>query len=165
LLPPNLRIAVAASTITGWAARFNTQQFQKKNLLTNEAFMRILLAEDDEATRTLLGEWLEMQGHQALLAKDGLEGILMFNGHKPDIVITDCLMPQVSGKTLTQHVKCQSQDTPVIMLTGFSERFTRAEAERIGANEYLQKPVVLERLKQILDIHDRYYAPDPAPSS
>jgi len=126
--------------------------------------MRILLAEDDEATRTMLGEWLEEQGHQALLAKDGLEGIMVFNGHKPDLVITDCLMPQVSGRTLTQHVKCQNQDIPVIMLTGFSERFTRAEAERIGANEYLQKPVMLARLKQVIDMYDRYYAVDPTPT-
>lgn len=126
--------------------------------------MRILLAEDDEATRTTLGEWLEIQGHQVLLAKNGLEGIMLFNGNKPDLVVTDCLMPEVSGRTLTQHVKCQSQETPVIMLTGFSERFTRAEAERIGANEYLQKPVVLEQLKQILEIHDRYYTADPTPA-
>ncbi len=126
--------------------------------------MRILLAEDDESTRTMLGEWLEMEGHQALLAKDGLEGIMAFNDHKPDIVITDCLMPQVSGRTLTQHVKCQSPDIPVIMLTGFSERFSRAEAEAVGANEYLQKPVVLARLKQIIDMYDRYYADDPTPT-
>ena len=126
--------------------------------------MRILIAEDDETTRYMLGEWLEIQGHQALFAKDGLEGIMVFNEHKPDLVITDCLMPHVSGRTLTQHVKCQNQDIPVIMLTGFSERFTRAEAERIGANEYLQKPVILERLKQIIDIYDRYYAIDTTPT-
>ena len=126
--------------------------------------MRILVAEDDEATRTMLGEWLEMQGHQPLLAKDGLEGILLFNGHRPELVITDCQMPQVSGRTLTQHVKCQNQSIPVIMLTGFSERFSRAEAERIGANEYLQKPVLLERLKQIIDTYDRYYAADSTPA-
>jgi len=126
--------------------------------------MRILLAEDDAATRSMLGEWLEMLGHQPLPAKDGLEGIVMFNEHKPDLVITDCVMPQVNGRTLTQHVKFQSPDIPVIMLTGFSERFSRAEAEGIGANEYLQKPVVLERLKQIIDTYDRYYANDPTPT-
>lgn len=126
--------------------------------------MRILLAEDDAATRTMLGEWLEIQGHQPLLAKDGLEAIVLFNEHKPELVITDCQMPQVSGRTVTQHVKCQNQSIPVIMLTGFSERFTRAEAERIGANEYLQKPVMLERLKQIIETFDRYYAADSTPA-
>ena len=123
--------------------------------------MRILVAEDDEIIRNLLGNWLTMQGHAALLAKDGLEGILVFNEQKPDLVITDCWMPKVNGGTLTHHVKCQDQNTPVIMLTGFSERFTRAEAERIGANEYLQKPVELAQLKQIIDMHDRYYATIP----
>jgi len=123
--------------------------------------MRILVAEDDEIIRCMLGSWLKKQGHDALMAQDGLEGIMLFNEQKPDLVITDCWMPNVNGGTLTHHVKCQDQDTPVIMLTGFSERFTRAEAERIGANEYLQKPVELAQLKQIIDMYDRYYANIP----
>jgi len=123
--------------------------------------MRILVAEDDGAIRSLLSTWLGTMGHEAILAADGLEGILIFNEQKPDLVITDCWMPNVNGGTLTHHVKGQDQNIPVIMLTGFSERFTRAEAERLGANEYLQKPVDLAHLKQVIDMYDRYYSTIP----
>jgi|Napbiome12C3dose_1001474.scaffolds.fasta_scaffold07238_2 DNA-binding response OmpR family regulator len=123
--------------------------------------MRILVVEDDEAVLTMLGTWLRTLGHEALLAVDGLQGIMVFNEQKPDLVITDCWMPQVNGATLTHHVKSQDQNTPVIMLTGFSERFSRAEAERLGANEYMQKPINLERLQQVIEMYDRYYTTIP----
>ena len=123
--------------------------------------MRILVVEDDEAVMTMLGTWLRTLGHEALLAVDGLQGIMVFNEQKPDLVITDCWMPQVNGATLTHHVKSQDQNTPVIMLTGFSERFSRAEAERLGANEYMQKPINLERLQQVIEMYDRYYTTIP----
>ena len=118
--------------------------------------MRILLAEDDDTTRRMISEWLTKLGHQVILAKDGLEGIVAFNDHTPELVITDCLMPQVCGRTLTQHVKNRNGNIPVIMLTAFSERFSRAEAERIWANEYLQKPVTMSQLQQAIEVHDRY---------
>ena len=116
--------------------------------------MRILLAEDDETIRKMYGQWLEIEGHTVLLAKDGMEGLQVFNEQKPELVITDFRMPNVNGATLTHHVKSQDKDIPVIILTGYSERFTRAEAEQIGANEYLQKPVEFARLKQIIDTYD-----------
>lgn len=125
--------------------------------------MLILVVDDDEAIRNMMGSWVKMMGHDVLLAEDGLEGIIMFNSHRPDLVITDCRMPNVSGATLTHHVKFQNENIPVIMFTGFSERFSRAEAERIGANEYLQKPVELARLKQIIETFDRYYSTDATP--
>lgn len=126
--------------------------------------MRILVAEDDETIRIMLGNWLKTLGHEALLAADGLEGILIFNEQKPDLVITDCWMPKVTGATLTHHVKNQDQDIPVIVLTGFSERFSRSEAERLGANEYLQKPINLAQLAQVIAIYDRYYTAHPTPT-
>lgn len=124
--------------------------------------MRILVVEDDESIRNMLGAWLGTLGYEALLAADGLEGIIVFNDQKPDMVITDCWMPKVNGATLTHHVKSQDQNTPVIMLTGFSERFSRAEAERLGANEYMQKPINLARLQQVVEMYDRYYTTIPA---
>lgn len=123
--------------------------------------MRILVVEDDGAILNMLGTWLGSLGHEALLAEDGLQGIIVFNEQKPDLVITDCWMPKVNGATLTHHVKSQDQNTPVIMLTGFSERFSRVEAERLGANEYMQKPINLERLQQIIEMYDRYYTTIP----
>jgi DNA-binding NtrC family response regulator len=123
--------------------------------------MKILVAEDDEAIRTMLGNWLTTLGHEPLLAKDGLEGIVAFNEQKPDMVITDFWMPKVNGGTLTFHIKFQDQDTPVVVYTGFSERFTRAEAERIGANAYLQKPVDLQELQQIIELYREALCPTP----
>jgi CheY-like chemotaxis protein len=113
--------------------------------------MKILVADDEEAIRTMFSEWLEMEGHQVITAKDGLEGIMVFNDQKPDLVITDFHMPNVNGATLTHHVKSQYPGIPVIMFTGRAERFSRAEAERIGASAYIPKPVTLERLKQAID--------------
>lgn len=101
--------------------------------------MRILIAEDNAAIRLMVHQVLESEGHEVLVAENGLEALQRAMLHKPDAVVLDGSMPVMDGWEVCRRIKAQ-HDIPVMMLTVHAERADRERAHASGANDFLSKP-------------------------
>lgn len=110
-----------------------------KNLL-------LLIVEDEDKLREGLSTALSPFFLKVINAKNGDEGLKKFKKYKPNIVITDILMPIVDGLDMAQSIKEISKDTPIIVLSAYSERERLLRAIDIGIDKYLIKPIDIEEL-------------------
>ncbi|MDD5372613.1 MAG: response regulator transcription factor [Sulfurimonas sp.] len=108
--------------------------------------LKILLVEDEENLARLLKEAIGDNFHSFTVAKDGIEGIELFKKNKPDIVITDIMMPRLSGLDMAKELKKINPDTPIIILSAFSEKEKLFSAIDIGINKYFLKPFDTDEL-------------------
>lgn len=108
--------------------------------------LKILLVEDEENLARLLKEAIGDNFHSFTVAKDGMEGIELFKKNKPDIVITDIMMPRLSGLDMAKELKKTNPDTPIIILSAFSEKEKLFSAIDIGINKYFLKPFDTDEL-------------------
>jgi DNA-binding NtrC family response regulator len=102
---------------------------------------RILVVEDEEGVRTFLAEALERDGHEITEARDAAEGLARVAEGGFDLVLTDLRMPKGDGMDVVRAVRTGSPDVEVIVLTAFGAVKTAVEAMRLGAFDYLEKPV------------------------
>ena len=116
---------------------------------------RLLIAEDEKNIREGLGAALRMQGYEVETAADGNEALKRFEKGDIDLVVTDLKMPGLSGDELLEKILSGSPGTPVIVLTGHGTVETAVKAMRLGAWDFLTKPVNIDYLsllvKQALD--------------
>lgn len=84
---------------------------------------KILLVEDDESVRQLVRVTLQMNDYEVVEAKDGLEGLLLLEMHKPDAVVLDLMMPDVGGERMLAQLRAtpETKRTPVVIITGKPE--------------------------------------------
>ncbi|MBU3056231.1 MULTISPECIES: two-component system response regulator RssB [Pseudomonas] len=101
----------------------------------------LLIIDDDEVVRASLAAYLEDSGFSVLQASNGLQGLEVFERAKPDLVICDLRMPQVDGLELIRRISEQEVDTPVIVVSGAGVMSDAVEALRLGAADYLIKPL------------------------
>lgn len=119
--------------------------------------LRILLAEDDDDTRSLLARVLVRAGHQVVEMEDGFELSdyleLLARGkvpQPPDLILTDVRMPGRTGLELLAQVQAARIGCPVVLLSAFMDDRTRQEARRLGASAVLVKPVDFDTLEATL---------------
>jgi len=98
---------------------------------------RILLIDDDESIRKVIGYMLEEAGYPAETAATAAEGLQAFRSQRPDLVLTDIKMPRKSGIELLSELKSIDPSVPVIILTAFGTVETAVEAMKRGAADYL----------------------------
>jgi DNA-binding NtrC family response regulator len=106
----------------------------------------ILIAEDHEVARKSIKEFLQQEGYRVEEAPDGDVAIEAINNSDFDLVITDLKMPAASGLDVLKHVREISPNTLVIVTTAFGSVESAIEALRLGAQDYLIKPVIFEDL-------------------
>jgi signal transduction histidine kinase/FixJ family two-component response regulator len=102
---------------------------------------KILLVDDEEGIRTVLGISLMDIGYQVLTAEDGKEALTVFRSHRPPIVLTDIKMPHMDGIDLLQQIKAESPDTEVIMLTGHGDMELAIKCLKLEATDFITKPI------------------------
>jgi DNA-binding NtrC family response regulator len=119
--------------------------------LADRAVERVLIAEDDYATRVGLTELLQAWGFVAEGAADGQEALARITTFRPSIIISDLVMPRMGGIELLRSLQDQLSDLTVILLTAQGTVETAVEAMKIGAYDYLTKPVDTQRLRVLLD--------------
>lgn len=107
---------------------------------------RILVIDDDETVRDVLNTYLSANGFDVALAANGESGIDVVRGEKFDVVITDLVMPGLSGMEVLDGISSLTVNTPVIMVTAFGTVQTAVEAMKKGAFDYVTKPFVLDEL-------------------
>lgn len=115
---------------------------------------RVLLVDDNEDTRRMLKLLLEVNGYEVIQAKDGREATQIAKEEHPDLILMDLMMPGVDGFDATQQIRQMEEmsQIPIIALTAhFNEFDIKQRAVRAGANECLQKPNDIQRLKFIVN--------------
>lgn len=114
------------------------------------ALEKVLIVEDEENARTGLAELISAWGYRAETARDGIEGLDKVVSWSPQIVITDLKMPRMDGLELLERIADQPHAMAVILLTAQGSIDTAVEAMKLGAYDFLAKPVDPNRLKAIL---------------
>ena len=108
---------------------------------------KILIVDDEIGIRELLSEILRDEGHDVILAEDAATARAVRNASCPDMVLLDIWMPDTDGITLLKEWATSGQLTmPVVMMSGHGTIDTAVEATRIGAIDYLEKPIALQKL-------------------
>jgi two-component system NtrC family response regulator len=112
---------------------------------------RVLLIDDEESIRKVLGFILEEAGYEVLTADSGRGGIEAAKKARPDLVLTDIKMPDGDGITVLREIKALDPGIPVIILTAFGSIETAVEAMKLGASDYITKPISRDELKITVD--------------
>ena len=119
---------------------------------------RILLAEDDREIANLERDYLEMSGHEVVIAPDGEEAMKRINEEKFDLLILDIMMPKKSGYDICREIREQI-DIPILMVTAKTESVDKIRGLGFGADDYIEKPfspsVLVARVKAHLAQYHR----------
>jgi len=107
---------------------------------------KILVIDDQKGIRNTLKDVLEYESHEVILAENGLQGIELFNEHKPEVVLCDIKMPEMDGTEVLDAIMKQNPDIPVIMISGHGNIDTAVDAIKKGAYDFIEKPLDLNRL-------------------
>jgi DNA-binding NtrC family response regulator len=108
--------------------------------------IKLLLVDDEENFVKTLAERLEIRGLKPEVVLSGEEAMDFMGKSIPDVIVLDLRMPGIDGMEVLRRVKKQKPDVQVIILTGHGTDKDQAEATRIGAFEYLKKPVDIDAL-------------------
>lgn len=111
----------------------------------------ILFVEDEPVSRHLISIFLEREQFQNIyIAENGAEGLEKYFKYNPDLIITDLNMPIMNGLEMSQIIKADNPNKPILLLTAHFEQSITEKAVDIGIDSYLFKPISLERLQKIL---------------
>lgn len=110
----------------------------------------LLYAEDDALIRENLLYILRDYFDDILIVKNGKEALDVYNEKNPDVIILDICMPQMSGLEVARQIREEDETTPIIMLTGHSDRERLLDAVNLKLEAYLVKPVDYTKLSKVL---------------
>ena len=103
--------------------------------------LNILYVEDDENTRGMVEFFLRDKVNTLYVAVDGEDGLELYNKHKPDLIISDIQMPNLTGIEMSKIIRQNDITTPIIVITAFNDSESLFEAINLGINNYLTKPL------------------------
>ena len=112
---------------------------------------RVLIIEDNETVCDVLRSFLVQKGFAVTLAQNGEDGLEQFRVDNFDIILTDLVMPGISGMDVLKEVVASKSNIPVVVMTAFGTVRTAVEAMRVGAFDYITKPFNLDELMIVLD--------------
>jgi len=114
--------------------------------------LKILIIDDEEHVLANLCDFLNYKNYDVTSASDGFEGLKLFENDQQgfDLIITDIVMPKLSGMSLISIIKKKSPDTPVIAITGWGE-YPEAFATESQADKVLSKPFELSELDKAIN--------------
>jgi len=111
---------------------------------------KILIIDDERTIRNTLRDILSYEGHEMILASDGLEGLENLKNNKFDIILCDIKMPKMDGMEVLEKVMEMGLDTPIVMISGHGTLETAVEAIKKGAYDFIEKPLDLNRLLVVI---------------
>jgi len=117
----------------------------------------VLIVEDNELNMKLFHDLLEAHGYHTLEARTGPEALRLAAHHRPDLILMDIQLPEVSGLEVTQKIKDNAElaDIPIIAVTAFAMKGDEERIRQGGCEDYIAKPIsvgsFLEKVKRYLD--------------
>ena len=119
------------------------------------AKIKVLLVEDEPTLAMIIKDTLDGEEFDIVLAADGEEGLALYKEVKPDIIVTDIMMPKIDGFTLIRHIRKTDSQIPVLFLSARSAANDVVEGFELGGNDYLKKPFgmaeLIIRIKALLN--------------
>lgn len=112
---------------------------------------KILIIDDDVDLCTLLGRFLSKNGYETEMAHSGAKGIAKFSEKKFDVVLCDYRLGDMEGKDVLTALKKVSPGVIVLMITGYSDIKTAVEVIKLGAFDYITKPLIPDEVLSVLD--------------
>lgn len=106
----------------------------------------ILIVEDEVELARLVSEQLQLDGHETLIAENGLKGLEMWEEHRPDLIILDWMLPEMDGVEVCREIRRHSI-VPVLMLTARGNEMERVWGLEVGADDYMTKPFSMRELQ------------------
>jgi DNA-binding response OmpR family regulator len=107
---------------------------------------RILVVEDDPAILNGLVDLLTGEGFEAFAAKDGKKALRVYEDEKPDLVLLDIMIPEISGYDVCKQIRRSDATTPILMLTAKGQEIDKVVGLEIGADDYIVKPFSVNEL-------------------
>jgi DNA-binding response OmpR family regulator len=108
--------------------------------------IKILLVDDEKEFVETLSDRIKMRDHDSEVALDGEQALKKMDDDIPDVVVLDLKMPGIDGMEVLRRIRKAYPKVQVIMLTGHGSKKDEKEARKLGAFEYLQKPVEIDTL-------------------
>ncbi len=105
----------------------------------------ILVVDDEQTLRETLVDALEADGYRVVAAADGREALTRFRAERPDLVLLDLMLPELSGIEVCRIIRAES-DVPIIMLTAKDSEVDKVVGLELGADDYVTKPFSLREL-------------------
>jgi len=162
------RIAPTASIGTGklHKGRKGQPQFRESALPKKiDMKVNILIVEDDKNMRNILIESIALQGLQATGADSAEEAIQLFDREKFDIVVTDINLPGISGLELLPICLQHNPNVFLLVMTGYGSIEIAIQAMKLGAADFLSKPISLKTLTATIEVAVKRLESDPAPTT
>jgi two-component system chemotaxis response regulator CheY len=121
-----------------------------------------LLVDDEAYFRRFVGQVLKQQGVGTVLeARNGREGVQLYQAHRPQLVVMDINMPQLDGMGALNEIRRLSPDVPIIMLTSIAEEAVVEECVKNGATYFIRKDVSAATLQTELKAMLEQFCPNP----
>ena len=112
---------------------------------TAEPVKTVLIVEDNELNMKLFNDLLEVHGYATLQSREGEEALRLARLHKPDLIIMDIQLPEISGLEVTKRLKADEsmRDIPVVAVTAFAMKGDEEKIRAGGCEAYLAKPITV----------------------
>jgi len=113
----------------------------------------VLIVEDNELNMKLFHDLLEAHGYQILQTRDGMEALELAREHKPDLILMDIQLPEVSGLQVTKWIKSDNglRHIPVVAVTAFAMKGDEEKIREGGCEAYLAKPISVMSFLQTVE--------------
>jgi two-component system cell cycle response regulator DivK len=136
------RGAIAIFDIGG-QARMTVEMIKRDDNFDRRAQKRVLIVEDNDLNMKLFNDLLEAHGYFTLQTKDGVEALRMARQHRPDLILMDIQLPEVSGLEVTKWLKEDDdlRSIPVIAVTAFAMKGDEEKIRNGGCEAYIAKPI------------------------
>ena len=120
---------------------------------------RVLIVEDNELNMKLFNDLLEQSGYATIQTRSGVEAVELIRTHRPDLVLMDIQLPEVSGLQVIQWVKDDTalRHIPIVAITAFAMKGDEEKILQSGCEAYLSKPISVPKFLETI----RFYLNDP----
>ena len=114
---------------------------------------RIVVVDDEVSVANFIGEVLRDRGYPTVVFTDSLQAKDYLDSHldSVELLLTDGTMPSLSGVELARHIRSVAPQIPIVFITGFTQRHSAAELERLGVKHYLQKPFSINEMMETVE--------------
>ena len=113
--------------------------------------MTLLYIEDDEVIREKFVHFLKPKFKEVFEAVDGVEALEKYHAYCPDMIVVDINLPKLDGLEVIEHIRKHDIETPIVVLSGYSDQIKLLKAIRLGLSDYLVKPVPRQKLLSFIE--------------
>lgn len=114
--------------------------------------LKVLIVEDEQNLAKLLQKSIQDMFYKVIIAKDGIEGFKKYQTFKPDLIISDILMPNLDGLEMSKQIRFENSEIPIIILSAHSEKERLLMAIDLHINKYFIKPFDIEEFIEFLKL-------------